>query len=146
MSCITIAKEIKSIHPEDVALIKLGGFYKVYGKDAYILAKLLGYKIKEEEKIANCGFPIKAINKVRTTLEKNKVNYILIDSRDEYNVNDKEDFKNLNKYKKVYEESKVYVNNQIKIEKIYEYLNKESQKKDLKNILEEIVKIIDAKR
>ena len=51
MSCITIAKEIKSIHPEDVALIKLGGFYKVYGKDAYILAKLLGYKIKEEEKI-----------------------------------------------------------------------------------------------
>ena len=56
MSCITIAKEIKSIHPEDVALIKLGGFYKVYGKDAYILAKLLGYKIKEEEKIANCGF------------------------------------------------------------------------------------------
>ncbi len=146
MSCITIAKEIKSIHPEDVALIKLGGFYKVYGKDAYILAKLLGYKIKEEEKIANCGFPIKSINKVRAILEKNKINYILIDSRDDYNINDKEDFKNLNKYKKVYEESKVYVNNQIKIEKIYEYLNRESKKKDLKNILEEIVKIIDAKR
>ena len=83
---------------------------------------------------------------INIELKNNKINYILIDSRDDYNINEKEDFKNLNRYKKIYEKSKVYVNNQIKIEKIYEHLNKKSKNEDLKNILEEIVKIIDAKR
>ena len=55
MSCITIAKEIKSIHPEDVALIKLGGFYKVYGKDAYILSYIFDYKLRStKDNISTC--------------------------------------------------------------------------------------------
>lgn len=64
MSCITIAKEIKSIHPEDVALIKLGGFYKVYGKDAYILSyiyMIISYEVQRtilsKSYIAGYKFP-----------------------------------------------------------------------------------------
>ena len=64
MSCVTMIKEIKSIHPKDVALIKLGSFYRVYGKDAYLVSNMFEYKIKEENKIPFCGFPIKSINRV----------------------------------------------------------------------------------
>ena len=55
MSCITIAKEIKSIHPVDVALITLGEFYKVYGKDAYILSYIYDYKLRStKDNISTC--------------------------------------------------------------------------------------------
>ena len=145
MSCITMVREIKSIHPTDIALIRLGGFYKVYGKDAYIISKIFGYKVKEEEQIVSCGFPIKIINKIKATLENKKINYIIIDSRDNYNINEKEDFKNLNRYVKEYNASKIYVKNQMEIEKIYEYLSKKSKKEDIKNILKEIEELINAK-
>lgn len=145
MSCLTMIKEIKSIHPEDIALIRLGSFYKVYGKDAYIIAKIFEYKTKEEDGIISCGFPTKIINKVRATLEKKKINYMLIESRDNYRVDEKENFKNLNNYNKEFQEAKIYVNNKIRIEKIYEYLNKNSKKENIKNILKEFETIINAK-
>lgn len=96
MSCITMIKEIKSIHPEDIALIRLGSFYKAYGKDAYIVSKIFEYKTKEEERIISCGFLTKAINKVKATLEKKKINYMLIESTDNYRVDEKEKFKVIN--------------------------------------------------
>ena len=55
------------------------------------------------------------------------------------------DFKNLNNYSKEYQKAKIYVNNQIRIERIYEYLNKNSTKEELKNILKEIEETIYAK-
>ena len=145
MSCITIIKEIKNVHPEEVVLAKVGSFYKVYGKDAYIISKNLQYKIKEETGILSCGFPTKSINKVIAKLEKKKINYIIIESRDNYNINEHMDFKNLNNYSKEYQKAKIYVNNQIRIERIYEYLNKNSTKEELKNILKEIEETIYAK-
>lgn len=36
MSVVTVIKEVKKIHKEDVVLIKIGNFYHCYGKDAYI--------------------------------------------------------------------------------------------------------------
>ena len=65
MGAITIIREIKQIHPNYVTLIRMGGFYRVYGKDAYILSNLFEYKIKQEEDIVSCGFPTKAISKVQ---------------------------------------------------------------------------------
>ena len=96
VSIITIAKEIKEIHPEHIALIKCGNFYKVYGKDAYIVANLFKYAIKEEQGIVTCGFPINSIKRIEAQLENKKVNYIVIDRRDNYSVNEKVEFKNLN--------------------------------------------------
>lgn len=58
ISIVTIAKEIKEIHSEDIALIKSGNFYKVYGKDAYIISNLFKYAIKEKE-----GVPLVVLQK-----------------------------------------------------------------------------------
>ena len=49
MSVITVMKEIKAIHPEYVSLIKIGKFYNVYLRDAYILSYLFGYKLRDME-------------------------------------------------------------------------------------------------
>ena len=74
MSVITMIKEIKSIHPTAIALVKIGNFYRAYGKDAYIMCKLFKYKIAEENKVYVWGFPSKAIKKVQATLE-NKLSH-----------------------------------------------------------------------
>lgn len=145
IAIITMVKEIKSIHPEYVVCIKAGGFYRVYGKDAYIIAKLFQYKTKEENDIITCGFPIKVINKIIAQLENKKINFLIIDSRDNYNINEKMNFKNLNTYSKEYELSKTYVNNQIRIDKIYNYLISNIQKTNFKNLLKEIEDLINAK-
>lgn len=145
MSSITIIKEIKAIHPEYVALVKLGGFYRVYGKDAYIISKLFKYKLKKEDNIIECGFPLKIINKVLANLQNKKINYLILDSRDNYNINEKVDFKNLNTYAKMYENSKIYVNNQIGIEEICNYLSENAEKAKLKQVIEEIRSLLNEK-
>lgn len=145
MSSITIIKEIKAVHPAHVALVKLGGFYRVYGKDAYIISKLFKYKLKKEENTIVCGFPIKIINKVLANLQNKKINYLVLDSRDNYAINEKMDFKNLNTYSKMYEASKVYVNNQISIEEICDYLIENAEKAKLKQVIEGIRAVINEK-
>ena len=125
----------------------MGGFYKVYGKDAYIISGLFEYKIVEEkEKIISCAFPLKSINKVIAKIENKKINYIILDRRDNYNVNEKVDFKNLNIYNNEYEKIKKYVNNKIRIEKIYKYLLENVKKEEIKNKLKEIETILYEKR
>ena len=49
MAVLTIIKEIKKIHPKEIVMVKIGDFFHVYGKDSYILAYLLGYKLKMVE-------------------------------------------------------------------------------------------------
>ena len=51
MGIINIIKVVKQVHKEDVVLVKIGKFYQVYGKDAYIISYLFGYKIKKILKI-----------------------------------------------------------------------------------------------
>ena len=60
-------------------------------------------------------------------------------------LNEKEDFKNLNNYDKEFLKSKKYVENKIKIENIYEYMNANSKKEEIKIILKEFEEIINAK-
>lgn len=43
-------KTIKEIHSKDICLFKIGTFYHAYGRDAYILSYIFGYKIKDLEK------------------------------------------------------------------------------------------------
>lgn len=48
---------IKEIHTKDICLFKIGTFYHAYGRDAYILSYIFGYKIKDLEKnIKNVAF------------------------------------------------------------------------------------------
>ena len=86
ISIITIIKEVKNVHPEDITMIKVGNFYRVYGKDAYIIAYLFKYKISEENDIMVSGFPTSSIKKIEARLENKKINYIVLDRKDNYSV------------------------------------------------------------
>ena len=63
MSVTNIVKNIKQIHPEYIALIKIGKFYYSYGKDAYIISYIFNYK-KIEENICVCAFPVSITKKI----------------------------------------------------------------------------------
>ena len=42
---------IKEIHTKDICLFKIGTFYHAYGRDAYILSYMFGYKIISKIKV-----------------------------------------------------------------------------------------------
>lgn len=81
ISTVNMVKTIKKIYPSCVILVKVGNFYHVYGKDAYIFSYLFEYKILEKEGVPSCGFPINAISKVENILERTKINYVSVDRR-----------------------------------------------------------------
>ena len=123
MSIINIVKNIKQVHTEHIILIKIGKFYYSYSKDVYIISYIFGYKLKNiEENIKVCAFPVFILNKIMAKLEENKINYIIIDRRNNYEVDEKSDNGNLNKYNLYLEKSKKYINKKNKIEEIYNYL------------------------
>ena len=73
MSVINIVKNIKQIHPEYIALIKIGKFYYSYGKDAYIISYIFNYKIKiVEENVCVCAFFIFITKKHQQNYKKIK--------------------------------------------------------------------------
>ena len=107
MKVVNIVKAIKQIHPEYIVLIKIGKFYYSYSKDAYIVSYIFNYKLKiVEENIRVCAFPVFILNKIMAKLEENKINYIIIDRRNNYEVDEKFDNGNLNKYNIYLEKSK----------------------------------------
>lgn len=95
---------IEEIHKESICLFKIETFYHTYGRDAYILSYLFDYKIRFAEKdTKECGFPVTSVSKICAKLEKEKINYLLIDNRNNYYVDQECKNGNLNRYKEVYE-------------------------------------------
>lgn len=140
MAITTIIKEVKKIHNQELVIIKIGNFYHCYGKDAYIISYLLGYKLKKtKENYYVCGFPIKSIVKVENILERKKVNYMILDRKNNYDVDVFENYKNLNKYQEIYEKAKKYIKTRNNIEEIYKELINNINTKDIDK------KIIDIK-
>ena len=77
MAIITIIKEVKKIHPKEIALVKIGNFFHIYGKDSYIISFLFGYKMKNiDNNCSTCGFPQNSLPKVQAKFENKKINYI----------------------------------------------------------------------
>lgn len=70
---------------------------------------------------------------------------MVIDRRDNYSINEKIEFRNLNSYNEQYERAKIYVKNSKRIEVIYKYLLKNANDENLKNILKELESIVNAK-
>lgn len=123
MGIINIVKNVKEVHREYVVLVRVGNFYNCYGRDSYIISYLLGYKINIlDNNIYNSSFPKSAYNKVLSILEKNKINYIVLDKRNNYDVEEEDNNKNLNNYQKFYEKAKKEIAKKMRIEKIYKYL------------------------
>lgn len=139
MAVITIIKTIKTIHPESIALVKVGKFYNVYGKDSYILSYLFGYRLKEVENVSTCGFPVESLHKILNKLENKKINYLLLDRRNNYDVDEISDNNNLNAYTKTYEKAKEYINAKNRVNQINDYLLHNLNNKKLINEIEKVI-------
>ena len=87
-----------------------------------------------------CGFPTKSINKVIAKLENKKINYVIVDRRNNYDVDEMFDNKNLNTYVKTYEKAKNYINTKNRVNNIYEYLLHNLNDKELINKVEKVLK------
>lgn len=123
MGIINIVKNVKDVHKDYIVLVKVGNFYNCYGRDAYIISYLLDYKITlVDNNIYNCSFPKSAYNKVISVLENSKVNYIVLDKRNNYDVEERDNYKNLNKYDEIYKLAKNKIAKKMRIEKINKYL------------------------
>lgn len=88
------------------------------------------------------SFPKTAYNKVISKLENNKINYTILDKRNNYEEEEKSNNKNLNKYAEFYEKAKNEISLKIRIEKIQKYL---LETKDKETIFQ-IEKVINERR
>lgn len=144
MSVVNMAKNIKEVHPEFVVCFKVGSFYHVYGKDAYIMSYLFNYNIKNaKDNISTVGFPKNALPKIMARLEREKINYILIDTRNNYDVDEKYDNKNLNTYYEIFENAQKTVRLKRRIDRIAESLILEINSENIKEKLRKIEEILD---
>lgn len=140
MGIINMIETIKLIHKEDIVLAKVGTFYTAYGKDAYIINYLFNYKLNKMQNIYTSAFPIPSLGKVTSLLENNKINYIVVDKRNNYDVEQESNNQNLNNYSKFLKLAKEKVNKNKRVEQIIEYLNEDEE------AIEEVEKIIYERR
>lgn len=144
MGMTAMAKKIKEVHPNYLILYKSGAFYKSLGKDAYLLSSIFDYNIKFiEENIATCGFPLNSIIKVRSKLEEKNINYMLIDQRNNYDIDISEDFRNLNKYEDEFKKAYTKVKHKKMISRIVEELMLIIDKPYFKDTIRKVEDIID---
>lgn len=134
---------IKLVHKLDIILVKIGKFYQVYGKDAYIISYLFGYKLKRVENVMACGFPLSSVNKIISILEDKKINYLIVDRRNNYEVDERLDNKNLNNYTKYFEKAKKYISYKTRIDNINNFLLENIDKEDFKDIIRKMEDVIN---
>lgn len=144
MGILNIVENVKKIHKEYIVLVKIGTFYYCYGRDSYIISYLFNYKINIlKNNIYSCAFSQNAIHKVTAKLENSKINYLILDRRNNYQLDEKFNNKNLNKYTEIYEKAKSEISGKMRIEKIYCYL---LENKDDKVLINQIEKEIHERR
>lgn len=147
MSMLTMVKAIKQIHPKDIVLFKMGSFYHTYSKDAYIMSYLFDYKTKKvEENYSTCGFPSSSLAKNLTKLEEKKINYVIVDKRNNYEDDEKSDNKNLNRYDEIFEKAYIYVKIKNRIENIYQELIRDIENPKIKEKISKIEDVIYERR
>ncbi len=139
MGIINMVSNIKEIHPKDILIIKVGTFYYTYNKDAYIISYLFNYKLTQTSGIFSCGFPSSKLNSIMAQLEKNKLNYIILDRRNNYDLDNKFDNKNLNQYDKILKKAKEKINYDIRVKQIVDYLQLNRDNKKVILEMEELI-------
>lgn len=149
MSISTIWNTVKSMYPDYIIFVKIGKFYTVYNQDAYIVSYKLKYRLKVEECNYikySCGFSDIALNKVRVKMEESKINYLILDRRNNYEEDEKFDNRNLNRYNEILEKSKIYANNVIRLDRINKYFIENIDKEETRKILIQLEKKINEGR
>lgn len=144
MGMVEMSKRLKDVHPNFLILYKSGTFYKTFGKDAYIIGVMFDYNVHiVNQNIPTCGFPMSAEKRVRAKLEENKINYKIVDPRNEYSVDVSEDYKNLNEYENELKKDFTLIKYKKIINRITEELTMNMNKPDFKDIIRKIEDILD---
>ena len=101
------------------------------------------YKLRTiEENIVTVGFYENAKSKVISILENKKINFLIVDRRNDYEVDEKSDNKGLNNYKNIFEKAHEYINLKNRLDKIYILLADNLLKKETKKTIFEIEELI----
>lgn len=123
---------LKEKYPNSVVLIKSGSFYRTYDNDAIILSYLCCYKV-----IKNVlGFPIRSLSKVLKELKREEVNFV-VDNDVHFS------FENDDNYLTLLNQSLEVYKLRVRVDKIYDYLNENIERKFVKKVIGEIEEIID---
>lgn len=148
MGIINIVKNIKQIHPKDILFVNVGKFYYAYGKDAYIMSYIFKYKLTkiEQYNVYSCAFPKQSLPRIEAQLENNKINYIIVDKRNNYDVDEKSDNKNLNTYDKWFKKAQKYIQIKRSIDAIYHYVMNHIEEENIKEKLIKMEEIINEGR
>lgn len=128
--------DCKVKYKDYIILIKVGNFYEAFEKDAIILNRLLGYKVKRFSKTFKLGFPLSKIDDVINILKCKNINYVLYDN----NVKAKK-FDN-NSYNDYNANVDKVILNYIKIDRITNYLYDNVLNDNIDSVLERIEKLI----
>ena len=138
-----MVRNIKEVHKEDLLCFKVGNFCQCYGKDTHIMQYLFNYNIKQtKDNVLNCGFPFQTLRKVEAKLEQNKINYIVLDTKNEYAVMDSQDYKNLNKYQEIMSKATKFVRVKKRVSRIQNMLICQFDSEKIDEKIEEIEKIV----
>ena len=96
MKVVDLYNTYKDNYKEYVVFIRMGNFYETYNNDAYIISKIMNYKVKNISNNIRVGFPITSLNKVLDELNNNKINYIVIEKDEIYKISIKKKFRDNN--------------------------------------------------
>ena len=111
---------------------------------AYIIANLFGYSVKiVSENVAQVGFPLSSVYKVKGKLEEKKINYMIIDPRNEYNIDEVKEFNNLNTYENEFKKSYSANKHRKWIRKICEEMELLMEKPNFKEIIRKVEDVLD---
>lgn len=93
-----------------------------------------------------CAFPKDKLNKIIATLENKKINYLVLDRKNDYRVDEECNNKNLNRYSENLEKAIKYVKRKNQIDKIYNRLLKDIGKDEIEETIISIKKVINERR
>lgn len=138
---------VKEVHPQDICMYKKGSFYHVYDKDANIMAYFFGYKIKEiRGGEIQAGFPQVSLQKVLNKLEEYQINYVVMDRRNQYDVDFKKNFALANQYELYCRLARKYTNCLKRIDKLSRFLKENIHKEEFLELISRLEKIAYERR
>lgn len=129
---------IKSTKNEYIVFVKIGAFYRVYGKDASIISYLSGYEINKNE----IGFPLTSLTKVTERLIQESINYVEASNGEDGLKIDREQTFYENNYLPVYNKAKRYIMLKNRIDEISNYLMNNINSENIRQKLNDIEDIL----
>ena len=129
---------LKIEYKEYIILFKSGSFYVCFNEDAIVMNKIFNYKLVELKENVRIGFPISLIDKNLNILEKNKINYIIVEQK---NIIARRKYK-FNNYCKYSENLDYVLNVCSRIQSITKKLQYIKDYKKIENILNQIEEIL----